>query len=65
MSKLISLFFNYAYTGTIQGNNRYIQLDNILTLLHCMAGQFIIRIQVIPDKKEKGIRQDNKKCQEQ
>ena len=30
-----------------------------------MAGQFIIRIQVIPDKKEKGIRQDNKKCQEQ
>ena len=29
-----------------------------------MAGQFIIRIQVVPDKKEKGIRQDNKKGQE-
>ena len=30
-----------------------------------MAGQFIIRIRVVPDKKEKGIRQDNKKWQEQ
>ena len=30
-----------------------------------MAGQFIIRIQVVHDKKEKGIRQDNKKWQEQ
>ena len=65
MSELISLFFNYAHTGTIQGNNRCIQLYNILTLLHCMAGQFIIRIQVVPDKNEKGIRQDNKKGQEQ
>ena len=64
MSELISIFFNYAHTGTIQGNNRYIQIYTILTLLHCMAGQFIIRIQVVPDKKEKGIRQDNKKGQE-
>ena len=61
MSELISLFFNCTHTGTIQGNNRYIQLDNVLTLLDCMAGLFIIRIQVVPDKKEKGIRQDNKK----
>ena len=63
MSELISLFFNYAHTGTIQGNNRYIQLCTILTLLHCMAGQFIIRIQVVPERKGKGIRQDNKKGQ--
>lgn len=30
-----------------------------------MAGLFTIRIQVVPDKKEKGIRQDNNKWQEQ
>ena len=65
VNELISLFFNCTLTGTIQGNNRYIQLDNILALLDCMAGLFIIRIQVVPDKKEKGIRQDNKKWQEQ